>query len=103
MEERKIRLNAQTDLKHIGRYTEGQWGKNQRNIYLKALEKRFEWLAEHPRPGKHRPDVMDDYYSFPQGEHVIFYQIKGGSIDIIGILHRQMDMLTYFWSDSTDG
>ena len=44
----RITPRAQDDLKNIGRYTERQWGKRQRNTYLKALEKRFNWLAENP-------------------------------------------------------
>ncbi|WP_205422636.1 type II toxin-antitoxin system RelE/ParE family toxin [Seongchinamella sediminis] len=41
-------------MKNIGRYTEQQWGKRQRNTCLRALEKRFGWLAEDPQLGKHR-------------------------------------------------
>ncbi len=37
----KITPRAQDDLKNIGRYTERQWGKRQRNTYPKALEKHF--------------------------------------------------------------
>jgi toxin ParE1/3/4 len=61
-----------------------QWGKHQRSTYLKALEKRFDWLAENPQLGKHRTDVAEGYYSFPQGQHVIFYLISEKCIDIIG-------------------
>jgi plasmid stabilization system protein ParE len=41
----RITPRAQDDLKNIGRYTERQWGKRQRNTYLKALEKRFGWVG----------------------------------------------------------
>lgn len=58
-----------------GRYTEPQWGKSQRNSYLQEFEKRFRWLAENPRLEKHRSDVTEGYYSYPQGQHVIFYLI----------------------------
>jgi toxin ParE1/3/4 len=97
----RITPRAQNDLKNIGRYSEQKWGKSQRNTYLKALEKRFEWLAVNPQFGKHRPDVAAGYYSFPQGEHVVFYLIGGKGIDIIGVPHKQMDTITYFLPDST--
>ena len=60
----RVTPRAQDDLKNIGRYTERQWGKRQRNTYLKALEKRFGWLAENPQLGKHRTDVAEGYSAF---------------------------------------
>ena len=74
-------------------------GQTQRNTYLRALEKRFSWLGENPQLGKHRPDVAEGYYSFPQGEHVVFYLIGDKGIDIIGIPHKEMDIITYFLPD----
>ena len=86
----RVTPRARDDLKNIGRYTEQQWGKIQRNIYLEQLEKRFGWLAENPLLGKQRPDIAEGYYSFPQGEHVVFYLVGKDSIDIIGIPHKNI-------------
>ena len=95
---RKVRITprARDDLKNIGRYTERTWGKAQRNIYLKSIEARFQWLAESPLLGKHRTDISEGYYSFPEGQHVIFYLIGSNAIDIIGIPHKEMDTINYF-------
>ena len=97
----KIRITprARDDLKNIGRYTETQWGSTQRNTCLKNLQKRFEWLAENAQLGKLRPDIAENYYSFPEGQHVIFYLINRGGIDIIGIPHKEMDIISYFLPD----
>ncbi|MFN2289540.1 MAG: type II toxin-antitoxin system RelE/ParE family toxin [Chromatocurvus sp.] len=95
----RLTPRARDDLKNIGRYTERQWGRRQRNTYLRALEKRFGWLAENPQLGKHRIDVAEGYYSFPQGEHVIFYLLEEKGVDIIGIPHKEMDIITYFLPD----
>lgn len=92
----RVTPRARDDLKNIGRYTEPQRGKCQRNTYLKALEKRFGWLAENPQLGKHRTDVVEGYYSFPEGEHVVFYLIGDEGIDIIGIPPKEMDIVPYF-------
>jgi len=99
MPEFRVTPRALDDLKNIGQYTERQWGKRQRNTYLKALEKRFYWLAENPKLGKQRPDIAEGYYSFPQGEHVVFYLIREKGIDIIGVLHKEMDIISYFLAD----
>jgi toxin ParE1/3/4 len=95
----RVTPRALEDLKNIGRYTERQWGKRQRNSYLRALEKRLNWLAENPQLGKHRTDIDDGYYSFPQGAHIVFYMIGEEKIDIIGIPHKEMDIITYFRPD----
>lgn len=95
---RKYRVTpaARDDLINIGRYTLIKWGKVQRNLYLKKLEARFEWLASNSLSGKHRTDIKEGFYSFPQGEHLVFYIIQPEGIAIIGIPHKEMDILSYF-------
>ncbi|MBV1913786.1 MAG: type II toxin-antitoxin system RelE/ParE family toxin [Pseudomonadales bacterium] len=68
--------------------------RTQRNTYQKALDKRFGCLAENPQLGKYRPDVAESYYSFPQGEHVIFHLIVEKGVDIIGIPYKEMEIVT---------
>lgn len=92
----KITPRALNDFKKIGRYTERAWSKVQRNKYLKELEARFQWLADSPLVGKNRADICDNYYSFPQGQHVIFYLIENNFIYVIGIPHKDMDIISYF-------
>ena len=92
----RITPRARDDLKNIGRYTERNWGKAQRNKYLKNLDKRFNWLAESPHLGMLRTDIFEDYYSFPEGQHIVFYLIANQDIIIIGIPHKDMDIISYF-------
>lgn len=92
----RVTLRARSDLKDIGRYTLLKWGKDQRNIYLKNIEARFKWLADNPLLGKHRADINEGFYSFPQGEHLVFYVMQPEGIAIIGIPHKEMDILNYF-------
>ncbi len=92
----RVTPRAENDLKNIGRYTQQQWGKTQRNVYLKNLENRFGWLAENPHLGRHRADIDEEYYSFPEGRHVVFYLCRDDGIDIIGIPHKDMDILSWF-------
>ena len=53
----KITPRAKESLKEIGRYTLKKWGKTQRNDYLRAIDSRFEWLANNPNMGRHRDDM----------------------------------------------
>ncbi|MDC7684742.1 type II toxin-antitoxin system RelE/ParE family toxin [Asticcacaulis sp. BYS171W] len=92
----RLTARAKTDLRHISRYTEIQWGKSQRNIYLAALDTRFRWLAENPDHGRPREDIASGYRSFRHQNHIIFYMVQEDLITIIGIPHARMDAAEYF-------
>ena len=96
----RVTPRARADLVRIGEYTQAQWGKKQRNGYLKSLENRFAWLADNPLAGKHRMEIAQGYYSFPHGQHVVFYLVSGKMIDIIGVPHQEMDVNVYFNTDA---
>ncbi|MFP6748678.1 MAG: type II toxin-antitoxin system RelE/ParE family toxin [Alphaproteobacteria bacterium] len=66
----RVTPRALNDLKNIGRYSFQTWGKAQRDKYLRAIDRRFAWLAENPHLGTHRPDIADGYHCFPQGSHL---------------------------------
>lgn len=92
----RITPRAYEDLKQIGRYTEKNWGRQQRNNYLRKLTRHFEILAITPEIGRHRPDITQGYFSFPVGQHVIFYQLDHSGITVLGLPHQQMDIKGYF-------
>jgi toxin ParE1/3/4 len=92
----RITPRAAEDLRDIARYTLQTWGRQQRDMYLSAIDHRFSWLADNPTLGRPRPEVGEGYYSYPQGSHVIFYLVRKGGIDVIGIPHQRMDVVNYF-------
>lgn len=87
---------ARDDLQGIWTYSFEVWGETQADRYVTEIYERFSWLAARPRTGKHRPDICEGYYCFPQGSHLVFYLIRGEAIDIIGVPHKEMDVLNYF-------
>lgn len=95
----RVTPRAAKDLRAIARYTLRTWGRKQRDAYLRALDRRFAWLAENPSLGKPRPDIKAGYHSFPQGAHVIIYLVRADGIDVIGVLHQHMDVSTWFEAD----
>jgi len=88
----RVTPRAFEDLKSIGRYTLQQWGRTQRDAYLRGLDARFGWLARHPEAGRKRDEIAAGYRSFPHEAHTVFYLIRDGGIDIIGVLHQAMDV-----------
>ena len=92
----RITPQAQESLKDIGRHTLEKWGREQRDRYLRDIDKRFSWLAKRPGVGRVRDDIAEGYYCFPQGSHLIFYILSDVGIDVIDVVHQDMDIINYF-------
>jgi toxin ParE1/3/4 len=88
----KLSGKAKSDLKNIARYTQQNWGREQRNIYLKQMDETFHTLADSPSLGIASDYIKPSYRKFPQGSHIIYYR-EGTvvKIEIIRILHKNMD------------
>ena len=91
-----LRQRAQDDLESIWIYSYREWGTAQADEYVRSLLSRFAWLAANARLGKQRPEVKPGYYCFPEGTHLVFYKITPSGIDIIGVPHQNMDIVSYF-------
>ncbi len=91
-----IRQQAQADLESIWLYSYQEWGTEQADLYIRSLLARFTWLSKNPQLGKQRTEIKPGYYCFPEGMHLIFYKITQDGIDIIGVPHQNMDIVSYF-------
>lgn len=88
---------AKADLKSIARFTENRWGREQRYFYIKQFDDTFYVLADTPEIGNNCSYIKQNYQKSPQGSHIIFYQITTqNNIQIIRILHKNMDVLSKF-------
>lgn len=96
MNQHRLTPRAARDLAGIARWTLQTWGDARMDAYLRDLDDRFRWLAQHPNAGRDRAEVGAGYRSWPQGQHVIFYVIQHDQIAIIGVLHQAMDVDSYF-------
>ncbi len=84
---------AASDVKEIGRYTQKEWGREQRNRYLAILDACFRSLAANPLMGKDCGEIRNGYRKHSTGSHVIFYrQTTNDTIEIVRILHKRMDI-----------
>lgn len=91
----RLTNKAVADLKEIGRYTQKQWGREQRNTYLALLDDCFHQLATNPLRGKDCSEIRDGYRKHPAGSHMIFYRLlSNDTIEIVRVLHGHMDVET---------
>jgi toxin ParE1/3/4 len=72
------------------------WGEEQTLVYLQDLERRLNWLVDHPTAGKQRDEIRIGLRSFPQGKHIIFYRLGSTAIEIAGIAHQHQDVDQFF-------
>jgi toxin ParE1/3/4 len=92
-----VSKKAFDDLLQIGRYTEREWGKSQRNAYLKQLDKSFYALATMPLIGTSCEEVRKGYRKYAMGNHLVFYrQANVVTIEIVRVLHGSMDVEQHF-------
>ncbi len=83
---------AVADLTQIWNYTLDNWSENQADRYYKMLVDHFVELAINPNLGKDYNVIIAGLLGFKSGRHIIFYRrIDNEKIEIVRILHEQMD------------
>lgn len=94
-----IRFTAQADedLFDIYIYTYETWGSDQAVKYTNGLKAAINRLSQEPnRPGTvDRSSLRQGYRSYHQQRHLIFYRVVADDIEIIRILHDNMDALRH--------
>ncbi|MFY0637236.1 type II toxin-antitoxin system RelE/ParE family toxin [Maricaulis maris] len=90
----RVRLTprAVADIKAIARYTTKNWGHAQCQSYLRSLDDRIRWLAEHPPSGRARNDIADNSRSYRHNAHIVFYRISPNGMDVLAVVHGAMDI-----------
>jgi toxin ParE1/3/4 len=83
---------ARQDLRDIARYTEKNWGSARKDTYLEAIKGRFRLIRERPTAGAPRDEIRPGYRSLSIGRHVIFYRLTEDAVEIVRILHGNMDL-----------
>jgi len=88
----RVSKAAQADIREIGRYTQRQWGKDQRRVYLDGMNARFRLLANTPLLAAERQTLDPPVRIHPYEKHLIVYVIEDGGILIVRVLHQSMDV-----------
>lgn len=92
MSEVVFSLRAQADLDAIWEYTADRWDVEQADSYLRDLVSACNAVASGSRRGRSADDIRPGYFKFTVISHVVFYKESNGIMDVIRILHQQMDV-----------
>ena len=89
---------AESDLEEIWFYTFRQWSLEQADAYHRRIMKAVEGLASGCNVWQKSP-ARAGYWKYPVGRHVVFFRASEGFLDVIRILHEEMDMDTHLADD----
>lgn len=84
--------SAIEDLEEIWLYTFQTWSLEQADRYYNLIYKEIEFLAGKPTFGKDFSRVLKGYRFSKIKSHLIFYKHSSSEIEIIRILHENMDI-----------
>ncbi|MFD1157714.1 type II toxin-antitoxin system RelE/ParE family toxin [Roseovarius aestuarii] len=90
---KRLRLSreALNDLDEIWDYTAETWGPDQANRYLEDLRSVIEELPEGKTVSQGAEDTLPGARKVFRGRHVVFFRDSIETIDVIRVLHQQMD------------
>jgi toxin ParE1/3/4 len=82
---------AKNDLGDIYQYGLQHWGQTQAQKYLSMIKEQLWALAQQPRLGTERSDLLPGTHSLPIESHTLFYRVSASRVEIIRILHGRQD------------
>jgi len=90
----RISKEALNDLEILWLHTFETWSLEQADRYLNLLMDEIEYLTVNPKSGKDYSHIRKGYFRSRVKSHFIFYKInlKDNVLEIIRILHQQMDI-----------
>ncbi len=83
---------AVEDLSDIWNYTFDEWSEHQANKYYNILINSCLEIAKNPNTGKNYEGIIKSLFGFKTGRHIIFYRKVDNKVEILRILHGQMDL-----------
>ena len=93
---RKLKIiflaEAINDIEEIWFYTFETWSKDQADRYHSLIIKEIEFLSTNPESGKILTHIRKGYRSTKVKSHYIFYRITLDELEIVRILHENMDI-----------
>ncbi len=87
-----ITKKAVADLEGIWVYTLETWSAEQADRYYNLIFDEINYICKHKNAGKSMEHVRKGYRASKVKSHIIFYRVINDTIEVIRILHEQMDI-----------
>ncbi len=86
-----IRQRAKRDLQEIWYYSAAQWGVAQADSYVSMIQKAIERMVVDGARAARCDTLYPDLRRARAGSHILFFLVDAENIDVVRILHQQMD------------
>ncbi|MEO7922147.1 MAG: type II toxin-antitoxin system RelE/ParE family toxin [Chitinophagaceae bacterium] len=87
-----ISKKAIADLEQIWLYTVEKWSVDQADRYYNLLFDEIHFVCKNINAGKSMEHVRKGYRASKVKSHLLFYRIQNNTVEVIRILHEQMDI-----------
>jgi len=88
----RLTPRAQRDFDEIWIYSKAKWGPRRALAYLRDIRTTIALVASNPDLSPVDGDLPDGYRRRFMGSHFIFYRRRGSFIEIVRVLHQNMDI-----------
>ena len=82
---------ARADLLEIWLYSHDTWSADQADLYLDRLAEGINRLSDNPLLGSDASGIRPGYRKLTVERHLVFYTVTEERIEIVRVLHAQMD------------
>ena len=91
----RISTEAQADLEEIWWYI-AEENEQAADLLIDEIIERFPRLAQFPKMGRKRAEILKGLRSFPVQRYTIFYRLVDEGIEVIRVLHSARDIEKLF-------
>ena len=88
----RLTPRAQRDFDEIWIYSKAKWGARRAVAYLRDIRITIAMVASNPDLSPTNDDLPDGYRQRASGSHLIFYRRRDKFIEIVRVLHQNMDV-----------
>jgi toxin ParE1/3/4 len=93
----RLAPEAERDLDDIAYYIAKETGSvTVAERLIDSITNRFYLLAEHPKTGRVRDDLLAGARSFPVGHYLIVYDIDREDVQILRVVHGRRNLTALF-------
>ncbi|CDX24266.1 Toxin ParE1 [Mesorhizobium sp. ORS 3324] len=82
---------ANADLNGIWDYSLNQWGEERAEAYIRSIHSVITLIDRFPAIARNASDIRPGLLKYAVGSHVVYLRMNEQSIDVVRILHQQMD------------
>ncbi|MDG4882060.1 type II toxin-antitoxin system RelE/ParE family toxin [Mesorhizobium sp. WSM4884] len=90
---REVRFSpkANADFDGIWNYSLDRWGPERAEAYVRSIHSILTLIDQFPAIARNASDVRPGLLKYAVGSHVVYLRMNEQYIDVVRILHQQMD------------